>query len=325
VRPISEAEAQAYLGNLLARTNRLDEAEVLLKQASAAEPDLPRPYEGLGLVAMRRNRFDEAMENFKQAATRGSKNQLAHYYYAEALQRQAVGNITPDVAKKISEELKTSIKLMPGFAHSYYALAFLHFTTGENLKEGTELMRTAMRLEPQNRHFALSLAQLQVRMQDYGAAKKTLEPLLASDSDPALRTSAESMIKMIEYYTRAPKEADRVAEPEPPPSSPPAEKAAPRLMRRPTLKVEGAETIRGVLVSIECERGKWVLVVQKSNDILRFAVGDKDKLEVYSQDPSFEGSVNCGPVNKIAYIYYKPMPGQSKFAGDAVAVEFTRN
>jgi hypothetical protein len=71
--------------------------------------------------------------------------------------------------------------------------------------------------------------------------------------------------------------------------------------------------------------GKWVLVVQKSNDILRFAVGDKNKLEFYSQDPSFEGSVNCGPVNKIAYIYYKPMPGQSKFAGDAVAVEFTRN
>ena len=59
--------------------------------------------------------------------------------------------------------------------------------------------------------------------------------------------------------------------------------------------------------------------------LLRFAVSDKDKLEFYSQDPSFEGQVNCGPVNKIAYIYFKPMPGQTKVAGDAVAVEFTRD
>ena len=36
VRPISEGEAQSYLGNLLARTNRMDEAEVLFKQAAAA-------------------------------------------------------------------------------------------------------------------------------------------------------------------------------------------------------------------------------------------------------------------------------------------------
>jgi tetratricopeptide (TPR) repeat protein len=325
VRPIAEAEAQSYLGNLLARTNRLDEAEVLLKQAVSVEPELPRAYEGLGLVAMRRNKFDEALEQFKQAATRGSKNHLAHYYYAEALQRQAIGKITPDLAQKISEELKTSIKLMPGFAHSYYALAFLHLTTGENLKEGMDSLKTAMRLEPQNKHFALTLAQFQVRTQDYEAAKKTLEPLLAADSDPNVKISAESTMKMIEYYMQAGKDDHRVTEPEPTPSAPPAGKDVPRLARRPTLKLEGAETIRGVLVSVECEHGKWTLVVQKSNDILRFAVSDKDKLEFYSQDPSFEGTVNCGSVNRIAYIYYKPIPDQPKFAGDAVAVEFTRN
>ncbi|HSE38487.1 MAG TPA: tetratricopeptide repeat protein, partial [Blastocatellia bacterium] len=63
VRPISEGEAQFYLGNLLARTNRLDEAEVLFKQAVALEPELPRPYEGLGFVAMRRNNFNESLEH----------------------------------------------------------------------------------------------------------------------------------------------------------------------------------------------------------------------------------------------------------------------
>ena len=63
VGPVSEGEAQFYLGNLLARTKRLDEAEVLFKQAIALEPDLPRPYEGLGFVALRRTNFSEALEH----------------------------------------------------------------------------------------------------------------------------------------------------------------------------------------------------------------------------------------------------------------------
>lgn len=331
VRPISEGEAQFYLGNLLARTNRLDEAEVLFKQAVALEPDLPRPYEGLGLVAMRRNNFNESLEHFKQAATRGSKNHLAHYYYAEALRRQADGGISPDLAQTISDELRTSIRLMPGFAYSHAALGFLSLATGQNLKEGAESLKIAIRLAPQKKHLLLNLASLQARMQDYAAAKKTLEPLLANDADPGLKSSAESTMKMIEYATRpAPAnfeptrsatEADRNTVVD---TSATDQPAPPRLVRRPSLKIEGAQTIRGVLVSIECKAGKWTLVVNTKDDLLRFAVSDKDKLEFYSQDPQVEDQVSCGSVNKIAFIYFKPMPGQSKIAGDAVAVEFTQ-
>ena len=329
VRPVTDAEATFYLGNLLARTNRLDEGEALFKQAITLDPAMARSYEGLGFVATRRKNYDEAMEQFKQAATRGSKNHLAHYYYAEALQRHAVGPLTPALAQQIAEELKTSIKLMPGFAHSHYALGFLSLATGENLKEGAEQLRAALSIEPQNTHFALTLAQIQARMRDYDAAKKTLAPLLAIDSDPGVKVSAESIMKMIEYSTRRPSD-DAL-------SGPVAEKtsgsvtsnaagpAPPRLVRRPSLKFQGAQTIRGVLVSIECKNGKWTLVVNTATDLLRFSVSDKDKLEFYSQDPAVKGAVNCGNVNRIAFIYFRPIEGQTKLAGDAVAVEFTSN
>lgn len=329
LKPVSDSEAQYYLGNLLARTNRLDEGEALFRQAIALDPEMPRSYEGLGFIATNRNRMDEAMEQFKQAATRGSKNHLAHYYYAEALQRQAVGPLTPKLAQQIAEELKTSIKLMPGFAHAYYALGFLSLATGQGMKEGLEHLKTALRIEPQNSNFALTLAQIQARMQDYEAAKKTLEPLLASDSDPRVKASAESTMKMIEYYTR-PHSAGPPVETTTPSTTGSATSSdsslnPPRLVGRPTLKFEGAKVIRGVLVSLECKNGKWTLVVNTANELLRFTVSDKEKLEFYSQDPSFEGSVNCGSVNKIAFIYFKPIAGESKFAGDAVAVEFTTN
>jgi hypothetical protein len=144
-----------------------------------------------------------------------------------------------------------------------------------------------------------------------------------------LKSSAESTIKMIEYATRpAPAASERPGtdtERSTETETSPAGQTASRLARRPTLKVEGAQTIRGVLVSIECKAGKWTLVVNTKDDLLRFAVSDKDKLEFFSQDPKVEGQVNCGPVNKIAYIYFKPIAGQGKLAGDAVAVEFTRD
>ena len=206
VNPISEAEVQYHLGNLLARTSRIDEAEVLLKRAIEMDPQLAGPYEGLGFVAVRRHRFGEALEHFKQAVTRGSKNHLAHYYYAETLLRQIIGSVRPPVSLQIAGELRTSIKLMPGFAFAHYSLANLAVMTGENLKEGLEAATTAIKLEPQNKRFALALAALQMETKDYLAAKKTLQPLLSVDVEPKLKESAESMMKTLEERARVPKE-----------------------------------------------------------------------------------------------------------------------
>ena len=345
--PISEGEVQYYLGNLLARTNRIDEAEVLLKRAIEMDPQLAGPYEGLGFVAVRRQRFGEALEHFKQAVTRGSKNHLAHYYYADALLRQVIGSVRPPVSQQIADELRTSIKLMPGFAFAHYALANLAAMTEENLKEGLEAATIAIKIEPQNKRFALALAQLQMQTRDYAAAKKTLEPLLSADVEPKLKESAESTMKLIEDRARP----ARVEQPLPDPkqnSGPPrvvpeskqntepaksaseplpgqqAEKA-PERISQPTIKLEGTQTIRGVLVAIECSAGKWTLIVKANANRIRFMVSNKDKLEFFSQDPSFAGAVRCGPVNKTAFIYFKPVAGQTKLAGDAMAVEFTRD
>jgi tetratricopeptide (TPR) repeat protein len=340
VTRMTEATVQYYLGNVLARTNRIDEAEVLLKRAIEMDSQLAGPYEGLGFVAVRRNKYVEALEYFKQAVTRGSKNHLAHYYYAEMLLRQIIGIVRPPVAQQMAEALRTSIRLMPGFAFAHYALANLTVMTGENLKEGLEAAATAVKLEPQNKKFALALAQLQVQAQDYAAARGTLEPLLSAEVDARLRESAESTMKVIEERTRAarvepnrepPKEVIPESKPNTEPPKIALEPLPTELQERPatwisqpTVKIEGTLTMRGVLLAIECRSGKWTLVVKAGDNRLRFTVSNKPKLEFYSQDPSFEGAVRCGPVNKNAFIYFKPMAPQSRVAGDAVAVEFTR-
>lgn len=332
VRPLSDAEVQFHLGNLLMRTRRMDEAETYMKQAIALDASLARPYEGLGFIEMRRNHYDKALDYFKQAAAHDSKNFFAHYYYAEALQREAQGGFKADTAAKMINELRMAIKLRPQFAQSYYLLGFAIMASGGNLKEGLDAMQTALRLAPQNKHYLLTLARIQMNMNDYPAAKKTLAPLLAGDDEQGLKTSAQSMMQFMEYQTRprmepvitqehtessAPAKVHEVTEPEPPRQH--------QVIGHPTLHIEGAEVVRGVLTQIECKNGKWTIVLNTTNSLLRFTVTDKEKLEFYSQDTSFEGSINCGNVMHTAFIYYKPLPGnQTRFAGEAVAIEFTK-
>ncbi|HEY9233003.1 MAG TPA: tetratricopeptide repeat protein, partial [Blastocatellia bacterium] len=326
VRPLSDAEVQFHLGNLLMRTKRLDEAEPYLKQAIALDANLARPYEGLGFVEMRRDHYDKALEYFKQAATRDSKNFFAHYYYAEALQHEAHGAMGADTAAKMINELRAAIKLRPQFAQAHYMLAFVIQASNGDLKEGLTAMQTALRLAPQNKHYLLGLAQIQMRMSDYAAAKKSLAPLLASDDQEGLKTAAQSMMQYIDYQTR-PRPEPTLTEERSDAPAPAATReggeSAPHLQHitgRPTLQIEGAQVVRGVLTQIECANGKMRILLNTADSLLRFDVSDIQKLQFYSQDPSFEGSVGCGKVLHVAYIYYKPLPGnKANLAGDAVA------
>lgn len=348
VRPVSEAESKYYLGNLLLHTNRVDDASAFFKQAMQLDPTLPGPYEGLGFAAVRHSEYDAAAEQYKLAIDRGSKNHLAYYYMASALFRNGA-RTEPEVIKTIKEDLRTSIKLMPGFAPSYDLLGAVALFTGEDIDDGIRLVNTAIRLMPQRKHFALTLAQLQMRKQDYAAARKTLEPLLGGDEDPQLKSMAQSLASSIERYT-APE--GKESEPSEERSDKKEQANAPVLRRRtdeagrerskeqpatqesaahapkgrgPTVKFEGAEIMSGVLVEIQCGNGGMSLVVKREGQIVRFNVSDPAALQFLSQDPDFSAKIGCGPINLGAFIHFKRSSGsKSDFAGDAVAVEFAK-
>jgi len=312
------------------------------------DPALPGPYEGLGFAAVRHSEYDAAAEQYKLAIDRGSKNHLAYYYRASALFRNGA-RTEPEVIKTIKEDLRTSIKLMPGFAPSYDLLGAVALFTGEDIDDGIRLVNTAIRLMPQRKHFALTLAQLQMRKQDYAAARKTLEPILGGDDDPQLKSMAQSLASSIERYT-APE--GKESEPSEERSDKKEQANAPVLRRRtddagrerakeqpasqestahapkgrgPTVKFEGAEIMSGVLFDIQCGNGSMILVVKREGQIVRFNVSDPAALQFLSQDPDFSAKIGCGPINLGAFIHFKRSAGsKSDFVGDAVAVEFAK-
>jgi tetratricopeptide (TPR) repeat protein len=79
VAPLTEAEAQAYLGDLLLHIHRLSDAEVRLQQALTLDPKLTMAEASLGILRARQGRFDEAKNALQEAVKGDSNNYLAHY------------------------------------------------------------------------------------------------------------------------------------------------------------------------------------------------------------------------------------------------------
>ena len=88
--PLSEAEAQAYLGDLLYHIHRPDDARRDLEQALALDPKLPMAHASLGMVFMEQKKIPEARAHLEQAVAGKSANYLLHYHYAFALSREVI-------------------------------------------------------------------------------------------------------------------------------------------------------------------------------------------------------------------------------------------
>ena len=204
--PLTEAEAESYLGDLLLHTNRADEAAARLERALQLDPALVTARAALGMARLRQNRHDAAKEELRKAVASGAQNYLTHYYYAYALSRDGVGDggrasgYAPGLAKEMRESLRKAISLRPDFPESYNLLAWVNLVTGENLEEGAQLIRRALALAPGNEHYALVLAQIYLRQEKFEEARRAAEPLTREGMDSGLRATAQSVLASIKSY-----------------------------------------------------------------------------------------------------------------------------
>ncbi len=329
-RLLTDAEIQYYLGNLLLRTRRVDEGEEYFKQAIALDASFAAPYEGLGFAAIRRNNYQEAKNCFKQAVERGSKNYLAHFYYAQELYNEALTGTTREAQSEayrtVVEALKTSINLMPTYAYSHALLAHLYMRDDTRMNLGVQEMRTALQLEPQQADFRYNLAQMQMQALDFAGAKKTLEPLLVSDDAPR-KKSAEHLINVIDEQEKFMARAKEGASP------PPIKEAssggrvyeeAPKqkllLSTRVQEIIAQSEKLSGVITLIECKDNSMVMTLKAGDRIAKFFVANYDHIPMFSRKGFYDVQFVCG-ANKIpATIYFKPS-SDKKLSGEAQVIE----
>jgi tetratricopeptide (TPR) repeat protein len=202
-RPLTPVEIYFRLGDELLRIQRYDEAEKYFNDARKRAPASPLPYEGLGLVALRREQSDEAIREFQESIRRGSASYLTHYFYAWEKFRLAAnapdgrGLLTKESATELHAELLKSILLMPTFGRAHELFGIVELARGEDAGLAEKHLALAVELEPENPAYLLALADAQLRNGDADAARRSLSALLLPTADAQLRTQAGELLKKI--------------------------------------------------------------------------------------------------------------------------------
>jgi tetratricopeptide (TPR) repeat protein len=246
VAPLTEAEADAYLGDLLLHTHRLDDAAARLQRALDANPKLAFAHASLGMTRMRQRRFDDAKRHLREAVAADTKNYLTHYYYAYVISREGMDEnyrvlgYSDEAVREMRASLERAAALKPDFPESYHLLAFIHLVAGDKLDEGIKLINRARQLAPGKDEYAFVLAQLYLKKEEYDAALRTVEPLARDAADPQMRANAQSLARAINNfkeqvasYKAAREESERVMREESERArTAPGNEPPPRLRRR---------------------------------------------------------------------------------------------
>jgi tetratricopeptide (TPR) repeat protein len=324
---LTEAEAQAYLGDLLLHSARKD-AYNYLEKALKLDPNLTMAHASIGMAYFREGKVDEAHASLERAVAGDSKNYLAHYYYAFTLLHAnpdgpQAGSYSPEVITKIREHLQKAIALRPDFPESYNLLAFLSLITGQGVDESIASMKHLLSLSPGNQNHIYMLGQLYLRKEDYQMARELLSVVVKSNAEEQVRLHAEQLLKEIQNYEDAKariEEARRAAakagEREPVvvygPETVKSKNAPPdpssylrEVLRTPG---EGETQLQGTLVKIECEPKGMVFVVQTANGLLRLRTKTFDDIELTTYDPKVAGEITCGPrkPENVVVVCYLP-------------------
>jgi tetratricopeptide (TPR) repeat protein len=359
--PLSEAESNAYLGDLLYHTNRADDAEAYLQKAVALKPDLSMANTTFGMVKIRQRKFDEAKNYLEKAISEDQKNHLAFFNYAFLLSREDrdefgyVMSFPADKAAKMRELLKKAIAINPTFTESYELYAFVNMVNNENLDEANAYLRKALNIQPGSQRYALRLAEIYIRQDKFSEAAAIADKIAQTADDPAIKSQAESLTGQMKQRqeVKAQNEAARkqyeaaVAAGGQRSSNQPVmirrvaggKKFTPeeiakieedgkiRAVNQSLRKVEaGEKQTLGHIQKIDCSKANTVVFTVKT-DNETFTLSSKDfanlALSAFVADAQ-EAEVGCTAniADFNAFLTYKPHAAKSATRGELVAIDF---
>ena len=342
--PLTEAEVQAYLGDLLMHSHRKN-AYTYLEKAVKLDPNLAMAHASLGMSYFYEGKVQEAHASLERAVAANSNNYLAHYYYAFTLFNVASGDgapvagYPPEMVAKIREHLQKAIALRPDYPESYELLGLMSLVTGKEVDESIASLKKVLSESPGRQDLTLTLAQLYLRKQDNKTARQLLEQVANSNVDERRRSFAATLLKQIDDYESAVelskanntpqgREAETVV---PAGSRKTTQTAAPapdpssylREVLRPA--ADGETQLQATLAGIECDAKGMVFVIHSAGGPLRLRAATFDDVEITTYDPTVKGEITCGarnPANTVVVDYVAGADKKLKVDGVLKSIEF---
>ena len=353
--PLNDAEVSFYLGDVLLHTQRFEDAEKHLKQSLESNPNLGPALASIGTLLLQQKQWSEARDYFQKAVAADSSNYLVHYQYANLLSRDGYEGAAPSGSsgerfRAVQSEVKKAIELAPWFVESYRLLAYAANMTGEELPATIALLKKAQAYAPGRQDLRLDLARLNLRMEDYAAARKLLEPIADQSSELHIKQEAELLLARLQNFeeqrslvetarqqnlathesvpeeTRSTtevsetpvmkrKKANTAASPESPPES--------------TLQLHPpkGEKAGGVLARIECLDNGVTFVVKSGGKTLKLYAADPEKILLYKESGDSLGtiSMSCGalsPPSPVVATYRQSTTPSVPYDGILLSVLF---
>lgn len=341
---LSEANAHAYLGDLLVHTHRLPEGEAELQQALTLDPESLLAHTALGMMRVRQGRMDDARSHLEKALKGNAESHLLHYYYAYALsnlnmnEHRIVSNYPEDIAATMRSELNKTIALKPDYAESYWLLGFVNLVRNEQIDETIDVLKKGLTLTSTNHRVLFMLAQLYVRKERFAEARQLLMPIAQTSSDSDLREQAATLAGAIQRAedTRA-RIQEELKSQTPVGASEPRAGPTMTLTSAPTpddLNAALADALRppraderrvqGFLTAIDCDGKGIVFHVRSGARVLKFHRDNFDHMVITAFTAGIGREIDCGPrkpENWVVLTYALAKPGV-KADGEVSAIEF---
>ncbi len=344
--PITEAEVQAYLGDLLLKGDRAD-AEVYLQKSLSLDPDLPMANASMGLLRMRQGQPEEARKRLERAVAGSSQNYLIHYYYAYALSQEGnrdmetVMGMAPETAAIMRRELKRAIELRPDFLESYTLLAFVNLVTETDLEETMEMLKQVLAGSPHRYDLTFMLAQLYLRKQNFNVARQLIDKI-KENADEDLRQRAQRLLTQLVSVEEQLARIEKLKEDErsntrtgttPGDSSETTSQTSiehpfdPAAALRESLRkpVTGETQIQGSLTRIDCDVRGITFVVKVGDRLLKLNTETFRNANIMSFSDDAGSEITCGirkTQNNVVVAYVPKTDPRAKTDGVLKSLEF---
>jgi tetratricopeptide (TPR) repeat protein len=334
---LSDAEAYAYLGDLLLHSQHLD-AEAYLQKALSLNPELGMANSSLGLLRARQGRYEEARLHLEKAVAANSQNYLAHYYYALALSRQGMDthNVVYAYAQEslgvMRRELLKVIELAPDFAEGYHLLAFVNLVASEQLDESIGLMKKALALSPGRPEYVFVLGQIYLNQEKFDLARQLFQPLAQAGADTELKQRAQSLLDRATFveglrqrqaeFNRSRGRGNGVAESQDMEITLDPVAELEEALRKPAA---GEHRVVGNLIRIDCGPKTIVFTIQVGESLMKVQTESFKEMSFRTFTQTTRGEITCG-VRKnsepVVVTYRRVGESRTPAAGTAITMEF---
>ncbi|HKO43207.1 MAG TPA: hypothetical protein VJU84_07955 [Pyrinomonadaceae bacterium] len=340
VASITEAQTQAYLGDLLLHSNRAD-AEAYLKKALSLDPDLAMAHASMGILRVREGKAAEARESLEKAVASYSQNYLIHYYYAYALSRSGqdstglVSTFPPEYVVKMRAALEKAIALRPDFVESVSLLAFVSLVTETRLDESIDMLVKARSRAKGKNDLMFMLAQLYMTKGDYKPARELIGKINASNSQPEIVARAQSLLRHIaalEEHEANFRNSRRNSNGQVTRTSEGLEvvEFGPvdpwdylrNALRKPQT---GEMQTQGILERVDCDAKGMTFVIKLGDRVIKLRAAKFQDVDMRSFSTDAGREITCGarkPENNVVVNYTSSSDARAKVDGRAISLEF---